>query len=366
MEDVAAEPRRRLAAAKLLAEFTRTIRAPQADEWHARFRKSGSFLVKQLLETAVHGTAEYEGLLQGLKPAGADLLEALQSAYHDRKQDSSLKAIALNLAATFAGDDVAALTDVVLTSADPARLDEYLPRFAADRQASVAALTAEIEGDPEQSSQPDWKDSPLDPSWSAPRPEDVQTIEAAAGMLAERFAFCQTMPLDEFVEASEALRPAGYRPVHVRPFVQQDDVLMTAIWTRDAVDWRFAHDLSAADVLKTQEEWKSDGYLPIDLAGYPRTEFRFALLAARDAELAEVDLVVGSPTATLMNEFQDRNRRGFTMLTVQASLEQNRHRHSQVWYKARTAATRHGSAALKIRKASLLLRRNFGRRCCRW
>ena len=31
-------------------------------------------------------------------------------------------------------------------------------------------------------------------------------------MLAERFAFCQTMPLDEFLTIAEALRKSGYRP----------------------------------------------------------------------------------------------------------------------------------------------------------
>ena len=46
----------------------------------------------------------------------------------------------------------------------------------------------------------------------------VARIEAAGGLLAERFAFCQTMPLDEFLATAEALRPSGYRPVRFRPY----------------------------------------------------------------------------------------------------------------------------------------------------
>ena len=51
-----------------------------------------------------------------------------------------------------------------------------------------------------------WNDPPLDPSWTTPDPTLTGKIESAQGMLTERFAFCQTTPLDEFVEVAEALR----------------------------------------------------------------------------------------------------------------------------------------------------------------
>ena len=54
-------------------------------------------------------------------------------------------------------------------------------------------------------------------------------IEAAKGMVAERFAFCQSMPLDQFPAIREALRSSGYRPTRIRPF----NVLITL--RRDAV-----------------------------------------------------------------------------------------------------------------------------------
>ncbi len=46
---------------------------------------------------------------------------------------------------------------------------------------------------------PSWNDLPLDPSWTTPDPTLTGKIEAAQGMLTERFAFCQTMPMDEFL-----------------------------------------------------------------------------------------------------------------------------------------------------------------------
>ena len=63
-----------------------------------------------------------------------------------------------------------------------------------------------------------WNDPPLDPSWTKPDPAWVSRIESAEGLVAERFAFCQTMPLDEFLATAEGLRPSGYRPVRFRPY----------------------------------------------------------------------------------------------------------------------------------------------------
>ena len=60
-----------------------------------------------------------------------------------------------------------------------------------------------------------WNDPPLDPSWTTPDPTLTGKIESAQGMLTERFAFCQTMPLDEFVKVAEALRKSGYRPIRL-------------------------------------------------------------------------------------------------------------------------------------------------------
>ena len=51
-------------------------------------------------------------------------------------------------------------------------------------------------------------------------PRSPAKIESAQGMLAERFAFCQTMPLDEFLTIAEALRPSGYRPTRFRPYAE--------------------------------------------------------------------------------------------------------------------------------------------------
>ena len=58
----------------------------------------------------------------------------------------------------------------------------------------------------------DWKDAPLDPAWATPDPAWKSQLESARGFLDARFAYCQTMPLDEFLSLAEGLRKCGYRP----------------------------------------------------------------------------------------------------------------------------------------------------------
>src|SRR5262249_56469702 len=84
----------------------------------------------------------------------------------------------------------------------------------------------------------DWGDPPLDKSWTKPDAALVGRIEAAGGLIAERFAFCQAMPLDEFLATAEALRPSGYRSVRFRPYADGPAGRLAAVWTRDGRKWR--------------------------------------------------------------------------------------------------------------------------------
>ena len=117
-----------------------------------------------------------------------------------------------------------------------------------------------------------WNDPPLDPSWTKPDATLVSRIESAQGMLAERFAFCQTMPLDEFLTTAEALRRSGYRPVRFRPYADGQVVRVAAVWTRDGRNWRIASGLTADEVRQQDERNKKEKFLPVDVAGYVATE----------------------------------------------------------------------------------------------
>jgi Bacterial tandem repeat domain 1 len=94
----------------------------------------------------------------------------------------------------------------------------------------------------------DWNDPPLGPSWTKPDASLVSRIESAQGMLSERFGFCQTMALDEFLRTAESLRGSGYRPVRFRPYADGQFVRVAAVWMRDGRPWRISSNLTAEEV----------------------------------------------------------------------------------------------------------------------
>ncbi|MFI5455727.1 MAG: hypothetical protein ACHRXM_09785 [Isosphaerales bacterium] len=98
-----------------------------------------------------------------------------------------------------------------------------------------------------------WNDPPLDASWTKPDPTWKSRIESAQGLLDDRFAFCQTMPLNEFLTTVETLRKSGYRPVRFRPYADGQTVKVAAVWARDGRNWRIESGLSA-EQLRQQDD----------------------------------------------------------------------------------------------------------------
>src|SRR5262249_9026146 len=125
-----------------------------------------------------------------------------------------------------------------------------------------------------------WNDPPLKSSWTKPDASLVSRIESAQGLIVERFAFCQTMPLDEFRTVAEGLQKSGYRPVRFRPYADGTTVRVAAVWTRDGRAWRMAAGLTADEVHRQDEADRQGSagrglaprYIPVDVAGYGTTE----------------------------------------------------------------------------------------------
>jgi hypothetical protein len=104
-------------------------------------------------------------------------------------------------------------------------------------------------------------------------------VEAAHGILNKRFAFCQTMPLADFLVLVEELRRYWYRPIGFRPYAAGQSLLVAAVWTRDpppALDpipfgvpyWLLYHGLSAEEILRQNEGYKGSPFAPVDIASY--------------------------------------------------------------------------------------------------
>ena len=117
---------------------------------------------------------------------------------------------------------------------------------------------------------PSWEERPIPNDWASADPVAAGQIESAGGMVAERFAFCAAMPLEQVVAVAEALRPARYRPIRLRPYRGGSDgrLLASLAWTRDARPWRIDLGLTAASLAEAAKVAVSAGLEPVHLAGY--------------------------------------------------------------------------------------------------
>ena len=204
--------------------------------------------------------------LDALRPVRDKLTTPLAAIFRDRKSPESERNLATNILNDYASDDPDRLAELLMVS-DPKAYLSFFP--IAERQAvkTLPLFQAELAKKATYS----WNDPPLDPSWAKPDVSLVSRIESAQGILAERFAFCQTMPLDEFLTTAEGLRPSGYRPTRFRPYAEGKSLRVAAVWVRDSRPWRLAHDQSTDEIRQTDERNRKEGYLPVEVAGYLAT-----------------------------------------------------------------------------------------------
>ena len=202
--------------------------------------------------------------LDALRPVRTSLTAPLAAIFRDKSRPESEHALATSILADYASDDPNLIANLLMDADPKAYADLFFPIAQRQESKTLPLFQAEISKKATYS----WNDPPLDPSWTTPDSTLTGKIESAQGMLAERFAFCQTMPLDEFFTTAEGLRPSGYRPTRFRPYAEGKTLRVAAVWTRDGRPWRMAHDQSAENVRQTDERNRKEGYLPVDVAGY--------------------------------------------------------------------------------------------------
>jgi formylglycine-generating enzyme required for sulfatase activity len=230
----------------------------------------------------------------------------------------------------------------MLMEAEPRAFATLFPPVQRRRAQTVPRFEAELA----RQARPEWNDPPLDPSWTVPDAAVMRQIEAAQGILAERFAFCQTMPLDEFLHAAEALRRSGYRPTRFRPHADGAALRVAAVWTRDGRPWRIASGLAAAALVKTDEQNRNEHFLPVDVAAYNAGNSdggageRFAGLWARKAKADDDARLYVDATAADHKSVTDRLKAdNLVPRTVQAVPgPDGRTRYCGVWERPASAA----------------------------
>jgi formylglycine-generating enzyme required for sulfatase activity len=201
--------------------------------------------------------------LDALRPVRDRLAEPLDAIFRDRSRPETETAMATGILADYAADEPTRLADLLMD----AQPKSFRTLFDVARRSAEAVLPV-LEAELEKEATFDWNDRPLARDWTTPATAVVRRIEAAGGLIAERFAACQSMPLDEFPATAEALRPSGYRPVRFRPYADVPAVRVAALWTRDGRAWRLGSGLTPEEVRRGDEADRREGFRPVDVAGY--------------------------------------------------------------------------------------------------
>ena len=283
--------------------------------------------------------------IEALRPVRGKLTAPLVTIFRDRNRSESDRAQATDILTDYASDDPDRLVELLMVS-DPRAYVAFFPIAHRQESKTLPLFQAETSKKPTYS----WNDSPLDPSWTTPDSTLTGKIESAQGMLAdaERFAFCQTMPLDEFVKVAEALRPSGYRPTRFRPYAEGKSLGVAAVWTRDGRPWRMAHDQSTDEIRQTDERNRKEGYLSVDVAGYlaaggddgkPTPRFA-ALWALRTGPDDDARMVLASSVAELTKVQEQLKNAGMIPSTLHAWRQaDDKLSYSGIWHKTATGTT---------------------------
>jgi formylglycine-generating enzyme required for sulfatase activity/tRNA A-37 threonylcarbamoyl transferase component Bud32 len=284
-EDREATPEVRLRAFAALALYD-----PDSPRW----RTAGPDAAEQMLNVLKEGNHPIvlEMWASALRPVREHLQEALVGAFRMSKHADRRLLAAKILAAYLAGQPEM-LVDLA-ADADPEQAAVLWPML--QREQAVEFLTAELQRKPPA---PRWEDGALDSNWPEPPADVLREVEAADGLVAPYFAFCQTLPLERFGAVAESLRRCGYRPVRLRPYPTGALLRAAVVWARDGRDWHVDIALARDAVAARDEAERDQKFEMTDLTGYvaPEGERYAALWGPAAVSPDEYRLLVGLPDA---------------------------------------------------------------------
>ena len=205
--------------------------------------------------------------IEALRPVRGKLAAPLALIFQDKSRSETVHSLATDILTDYASDDRDRLAELLMV-ADAKAYVRLFP-IAEKRAEQVSPL---FQAELAKRATYSWNDPPLNPSWTKPDAALLSRIELAQGIVADSFAFCQTMPLEEFLTTADAFRKSGYRPLRFRPYAHGRTVRVSAVWTRDRRNWQISSEMTAEEAKQQEDRNKKDELLPVDVAGYQAME----------------------------------------------------------------------------------------------
>jgi len=236
--------------------------------------------------------------------------------------DSSYRAITADLLEQFATEpeNLAEL----LVDADANEFRVLLARIRSSPGDATPRLIAILNAGPAA----EWDDGRgAGAGWADLQPDLASEIDRYKGFLAERFAMCQSMPIDALQRVAAGLGLSGYRPVRARPYRKGDETMVAAIWNRDGRSWRITAVQDVAAIAELTRSMKRGGLGPVDVAPYNKIDggrdrheaLEYMILwgqAGSDGEFAELD--AGVPPEGIKLKVVEREKDQLEIHTLQA------------------------------------------------
>lgn len=209
------------------------------------------------------------------EPISERLIPILQDRYADPKSSEVQKNLVATVLADYSKTNSDRLAQLISIS-DPANYKTFFNPIKSLGSSGVASLqsiaTVELK--------PQWNDAALDPTWKEVDSATKLSFQQAQGMISDRFAYVQAMPLDRFLETAEALRPCGYRPTRVRPWEwspransegdpSTEGPMVAAIFTRDSKKWEIETSVKMAQIPKGDQPAVKGDLVLEDLCALP-------------------------------------------------------------------------------------------------
>ncbi len=285
--------RRLLAATSFLSEYT----APD----DARWTLVSPAIVDCLLNLAVESNREWASLHRQIFAYLSPALNRIRREETLERQPNEIQRpytpeqidLVVDVLVDFFDQDTTALGEILFTGL-PNHFGRVYPKFALHKELALQLARTQLE----QEATREWQD----PAWSSSLtiPETYATkLQRASGLLTESFALCQTLPLDEFQDLAMRLQDFGYRPIRVRPYRDETQVLTAAIWARDGKSTQFEWSLTKSEMEECVAASLADGLMPADVAGYTvwqdgELEERFTLLLSEaEDDLSNIQIYAG-------------------------------------------------------------------------
>jgi serine/threonine protein kinase/formylglycine-generating enzyme required for sulfatase activity/tetratricopeptide (TPR) repeat protein len=205
--------------------------------------------------------------IEALRPVRGKLTMPLAKIFAEKSRSETMHSLATDILADYASQDPDLLAELLMVS-DHTAFRRLFPVAEKKAEQVLPIFRAELD----KKTKCSWNDPPLDKVWTEPEAALVKRIESAQGILMERFAFCQTMRMGEFLSSAESLRKSGYRPLRFRAYTDGQVVRVAAVWTRDGRNCQICSGLTRDEIRQQDEQNRKLSLIPVDIAGYVATD----------------------------------------------------------------------------------------------